>query len=90
MSVPVFELRQGRIDKNIGKMITLKKALALSINYITAWVMKQYGPRAVVDLVKRLGITSDIPEVPSIFLGTADISVFEMVEANSTFSNKGN
>jgi len=83
------ENSDGPNDKNIGKMITLKKALALSINYITAWVMKQYGPRAVVDLVKRLGITSDIPEVPSICLGTADISVYEMVAANSTFANKG-
>ncbi len=79
----------GPNDKNAGKMITLKKALANSINYVTAWIMKQYGPHAVVSLVKRLGITSDIPEVPSICLGTADISVFEMVAANSTFVNKG-
>lgn len=79
----------GPNDKNVGKMITLKKALALSMNYITAWVMKQYGPHAVVNLTKRLGITADIPEVPSICLGTADISVFEMVAANSTFANKG-
>jgi penicillin-binding protein 1A len=83
------ENSDGPNDKNVGKMITLKKALANSINYITAWVMKQYGPRAVVDLVRRLGITSDIPEVPSICLGTPDISVFEMVAANSTFVNKG-
>lgn len=79
----------GPNDKNNGKMLTLKKALANSINYITAWVMKQYGPHAVVNLVKRLGITSDIPEVPSICLGTPDISVFEMVGAISTFANKG-
>ncbi len=79
----------GPNDKLDGKMITLKKALANSINYITAWVMKQYGPHAVVNLVKRLGITSDIPAVPSICLGTPDISVFEMVAANSTFANKG-
>lgn len=70
-------------------MITLKKALALSVNYVTAWVMKQYGPQAVVDLTHRLGVTSEIPAVPSICLGTADISVFEMVGANSTFVNKG-
>lgn len=79
----------GPNDKNNGKMITLKKALANSINYVTAWVMKQYGPQAVVNLAKRLGITSDIPEVPSICLGTPDISVFEMVGAISTFANKG-
>jgi penicillin-binding protein 1A len=83
------ENSDGPNDKNAGKMITLKKALANSINYITVWVMKQYGPHAVVALVKRLGITSEIPEVPSICLGTADISVFEMVAANATFVNKG-
>ncbi len=83
------ENSDGPNDKNNGKMITLKKALANSINYITAWVMKQYTPHALVTLVKRLGVTADIPEVPSICLGTADISVFEMVAANSTFANKG-
>lgn len=79
----------GPNAKTNGKMLTLKKALANSINYITAWVMKQYGPHAVVTLVKRLGITSEIPEVPSICLGTPDISVFEMVGAISSFANKG-
>jgi penicillin-binding protein 1A len=79
----------GPNAKTNGKMLTLKKALANSINYVTAWVMKQYGPHAVVTLVRRLGITSDIPEVPSICLGTPDISVFEMVGAISTFANKG-
>lgn len=83
------ENSDGPNDKNNGKMLTLKKALANSINYITAWIMKQYGPHALVTLVKRLGITSEIPEVPSICLGTADINVFEMVAANSTFANKG-
>jgi len=79
----------GPNAKTNGKMLTLKRALANSINYVTAWVMKQYGPHAVVTLVRRLGITADIPEVPSICLGTPDISVFEMVGALSTFVNKG-
>jgi penicillin-binding protein 1A len=83
------ENSDGPKDKNNGKMLTLKKALANSINYITAWVMKQYGPSAVKKLVKRLGVTSEIPEVPSICLGTADISVYEMVAAMSAFANKG-
>ncbi len=75
--------------KGTGQMITLKRALALSVNFVTAALMKRYGPHAVVNLVKRMGITSDIPEVPSICLGTPDINVFEMVGANSTFANKG-
>lgn len=76
-------------NKGTGEMITLKKALANSVNYVTAWVMKQYGPDAVITLVRRLGVTSPIDPVPSIALGTPDISVFEMVAANSTFANKG-
>ena len=76
-------------NKGTGKMVTLRFALAGSINYVTAWVMKQYGPDAVINLVRRLGITSPIDAVPSIALGTPDVSVFEMVAANATFSNKG-
>lgn len=76
-------------NKGTGKMVTLRYALAGSINYVTAWVMKQFGPDAVITLVRRLGITAPIDAVPSIALGTPDISVFEMVAANATFANKG-
>jgi penicillin-binding protein 1A len=76
-------------EKGTGKLVTLRYALANSINYISAWLMKQFGPHAVVQLGRRLGITSDLPEVPSLCLGTADISLYEMVGANSTFANKG-
>lgn len=79
----------GPKSKLNGKMLTLKLALANSVNYITAWVMKQYPPETLVALVRRLGITSPIDPVPSICLGTPDISVFEMVAANATFANKG-
>ncbi len=76
-------------EKGTGKLVTLRYALANSINYISAWLMKQFGPHAVVQLAKRLGITSELPEVPSLCLGTADISLFEMVGANASFVNKG-
>ena len=76
-------------EKLNGKMLTLKKALANSINYISAYLMKQFGPKAVVDLARRMGVSSPLEVVPSICLGTADISVFEMVGANCTFANKG-
>jgi penicillin-binding protein 1A len=79
----------GNSGKSIGKMVTLKYALAGSINYVTAWVMNQFGPEAVITLVRRMGITAPIEAVPSICLGTPDISVFEMVAANATFVNKG-
>ena len=73
-----------------GGMKSLKQALAESINTITARVMDKVGPTAVVNMVDRLGVdTSDIKAYPSIALGTADLSVYEMVAAYSTFANKG-
>lgn len=76
--------------KYSGKELTLKKALANSVNSVTAHLMKQFGPEAVIDIARRMGISSQMEAVPAICLGTPEISVFEMVGANSTFANKGN
>lgn len=81
--------------KNAGNsdyegMVSLKSALAQSINTVTARLIDKTGPRPVIDLVDKLGIETDnIPAVPSIALGVADISLFEMVSAFSTFANQG-
>jgi penicillin-binding protein 1A len=72
-----------------GRMVTLKWGLAQSENYISAWLMKQFSPQAVVDLMHRMGIRSFIDPVYSIFLGTSDISLDEMVGAYGTYPNKG-
>ncbi len=72
-----------------GKMVTLKWGLAKSENYISAWLMTQFSPQAVVDLMHRMGIRSYIDPVYSIFLGTSDITLEEMVGAYGTFANKG-
>ncbi len=72
-----------------GGVRTLKNALANSVNTITAQVMDKVGPQPVVDLVKKLGVESEILPVPSIALGTPDLSVYEMVAAYSAFANKG-
>lgn len=72
-----------------GQMMTLKKALANSINSITANLIDKIGPDPVVKLVKKLGVSTEIPEVPSIALGTADITLMEMVGAYGTFANEG-
>jgi penicillin-binding protein 1A len=70
-------------------MVTLAWGLAHSENYISAWLMQQFKPAAVVDLMHKMGIRSFIDPVPSIFLGTAVISLEEMVGAYGTFANKG-
>ncbi|MDR2937817.1 MAG: transglycosylase domain-containing protein [Prevotellaceae bacterium] len=72
-----------------GKMVTLKWGLSLSVNYISAWLIKQFNPQNMVDLCHKMGIESYIPPVNSIFLGTAEVSLHEMVNAYATYANKG-
>ena len=72
-----------------GGTLTLKKALANSVNVITARLIYQTGVEPVIKLARNLGITSNIPKNSTIALGSPDISVFEMVGAFATFANKG-
>ena len=96
-NLPVtFDLPDGTkyTPKNCGKekegeMVTLKFALANSINQISAYLMKRYSPLSVIKICRKMGMTSDIVPVPSICLGSADLSLYEMVGAMSTFANKG-
>ena len=76
-------------DYKKGQMVTLSEALANSLNYISAYLIKRYGPSAVVHLIRKMGVTSDIPEVPAICLGACELSLYEMVGAINTFNNKG-
>lgn len=69
--------------------MTIRLAMAQSINSITAFMMKKLGPKVIVETAHRLGITSDLDEVPALALGTSDVSVYEMVGAMGTFVNKG-
>ena len=68
---------------------TLKNALANSVNTVTARLIDQVGPGSVVEIAKNMGLTRDIPEVPSIALGTVDFNVYDMVGAYGTFANQG-
>jgi len=77
---------EGNYD---GCPVSLKFALANSMNTITAWVMKQFGPNEIVKQARRMGIVSPLDPVPSLCLGVADLSVYEMVGAEATFANKG-
>ncbi|GGW56794.1 penicillin-binding protein 1A [Winogradskyella epiphytica] len=76
-------------DGNYSGKQTLKDALASSTNTITARLINEIGPQPVVEMAKKLGVEEEILPVPAIALGTADISVYEMVAAYSTFANKG-
>lgn len=92
-SDPRFGLLQDWTPRNsdgeYGGTLTLRKALANSINSVTAYLMHEIGPQAVVSLVKTMGVKSEVPVQPSICLGSADISLFEMVGAYTTYANSG-
>ncbi|MNK76009.1 Penicillin-binding protein 1A [compost metagenome] len=76
-------------DYKYRGMVTLKQALAASINTVSAKLIDRTSPEAVVELTKKLGVKTEIPVQPSIALGAVDITVEDMVAAYSTFANQG-
>lgn len=73
----------------IGQSVTLKWGLMKSSNNISAYLMKQFGPAAMVQMMRRMGISSHLDEVYSLCVGSCDLSLFEMVPAYNTFPSKG-
>lgn len=76
-------------DNKYGGELTLKQALANSVNVISAKLIDMVNPNTVVNLAHSAGIESNIPSVPSIALGTVDLSLYELLSAYTTFANKG-
>lgn len=75
--------------EEIGKLITLRRGLQTSNNWISAYLIKQLGPERFVKLLHSFGLKNQIDAVPSLCLGIADVSVSEMVAAYTAFANKG-
>ena len=95
---PCFQVLNEPVDNNgwtpksgntIPGYLTLKKGLAKSQNNITAYLMREIGPTAVATLIKRMGITSNVPPYPSICLGSFDASLYDVVGSYSAFVNHG-
>jgi penicillin-binding protein 1A len=76
-------------SETVPGMITLRKALARSQNWVTAHVMKELTPVPVMELIKKAGVTSHIDPYPSICLGVFNASVFDMTGAYGIFANQG-
>lgn len=73
----------------IGRTVTLKWGLTKSSNNISAYLMKQFGPNAMVQMCRKLGIHSHLDPVVSLCLGPADLRLTEMVGAYNTFPSQG-
>ena len=86
---PPYTPKSSGKKEDLNRRVTLKWGLATSENNVTAWLLKQLSPQAVVDMARKMGITSPILPVPSIVLGSADISVAEMTAAFSVFPSGG-
>jgi len=71
------------------RMISLRFGLRHSLNNASAWLMREFGPKGVIQIARTMGVKSYIPKVPSICLGVADLTLYEMTGAYSTFANKG-
>lgn len=68
---------------------TMSCALANSVNTVSARLMNEYGVDNVIHLARKMGIRSPLPAVPSLSLGVAEIPLYEIVGATSTFANAG-
>ena len=75
--------------KFTGEPMTMRQAMAASVNSVTANVMYKMRPENVVALARRMGVKSHLEPVLALALGISDVSVYEMVGAYSTFVNKG-
>lgn len=71
------------------ELITLKTGLAKSINWVAAGLTKKMGVYTAIEFARRFGVEGRLEPVPSICLGTADVSLWEMVGAYTAFPNKG-
>ena len=76
-------------SKGSGSKMTIRQAMARSVNSITAQMMKALGEANVVEFAHRVGIESKLDPVPSLCLGVSDVSLYEMVGAYGTFINNG-
>jgi len=84
----VWEPKNANFQFSYQEM-SLRWAMGKSVNSITAQLTEKVGWDKIVDYAHKCGIESPLKSVPSVSLGSNDVSVFEMVRAYSTFLNKG-
>ncbi len=76
-------------DRDYGGYYSVQGALTHSVNTVSAQLIMDVGIKDVVKLAEKMGFEGDLPEVPSLALGTGTVSLYELVQAYSVFINKG-
>lgn len=89
MGDTIWMPKNSNPTKHDGEMVTLKWGLANSVNNISGWLLKQFTPEAVADLIRKMGIHSRVDAVPSLFLGTSEFNVLELTAAYGVFASGG-
>lgn len=82
--------RPKNADNKYGGFFSMEGALSKSINSITVNLIMRTGAKSVAELAREMGITNEVPAVPSIALGAAEASLLDMVKVYGTFANRGN
>jgi penicillin-binding protein 1A len=76
-------------DGKYGGFYSMKGALAHSVNTVSVKILMETGFDSVINLAYRMGISADLPEVPSLSLGSGEVSLYDMVKAYCVFLNGG-
>ena len=76
-------------DNSYGGYYSMQGALTNSVNTVSVQLIMETGINQVIALARQMGIAGNIPRVPSIALGVADLSLMEMIKAYAVFPNRG-
>jgi len=82
-------INNGKKEADRHLNYSIEKAMSESVNTIAVKVLEDVGISPVIEQAKKMGITTELPKVPSLALGTAELSMLELVEAYTSYANKG-
>jgi penicillin-binding protein 1B len=89
VATPSGPWQPRNFDREFHGRVSVREALERSFNVATARLAQQIGVGRVADVARRMGIDSDLPLVPSLALGVADVSPLEMARAYGTLAGGG-
>ncbi|MBN1578593.1 MAG: hypothetical protein JW913_18665, partial [Chitinispirillaceae bacterium] len=89
LMTPDGEWRPQNYDKVFNGPITVRKALARSVNLVAIQIINKVGPRVVIEYARRMGLKHAMNPVPALAIGACEATPMEMASAYSAFANHG-